>query len=232
MPETLTVDDLVFEVRRSPRRRSMQITVDRRGELLLSGPAGCDVQRLERFVRDKKAWIYGKLALKQTFQQALAGKEFVSGEGFSYLGRNYRLLLVDSQGVPLKLEGGRLKLLRSEAIRGRAHLVRWYCRRAEAWVGPRMAALAARVGVTPKGLRVTDLGHRWGSCGREGTVNLHWATILLPPSAIEYVVVHELVHLLERHHTPEFWLRVERAMPDFERRRAWLAERGGGMAAL
>jgi len=50
MPETLTVDDLVFEVRRSPRRRSMQITVDRRGELLLSGPAGCDVQRLGRVV--------------------------------------------------------------------------------------------------------------------------------------------------------------------------------------
>jgi predicted metal-dependent hydrolase len=232
MTETLTVDDLVFEVRRSRRRRSMQITVDRRGELVLSGPPGCDLRRLETFVRDKKGWIYGKLALKQTFQQALAGKEFVSGEGFSYLGRNYRLLLVDSQSVPLKLAGGRLRLLRSEATRGRAHLVRWYCRRAEAWFCPRMAALAARVGVTPRGLRVADLGHRWGSCGRDGTVNLHWATILLPPSAIEYVVIHELVHLLERHHTPEFWLRVERAMPDYERRRAWLAERGGGMAAL
>jgi predicted metal-dependent hydrolase len=135
MPETLTVDDLVFEVRRSPRRRSMQITVDRGGELRLSGPSGCDLRKLEKFVRDKKAWIYGKLALKETLQQPLAGKEFVSGEGFSYLGRNYRLLLVDGQGAPLKLQGGRLRLLRSEAARGRAHLVRWYCRRAETWVG-------------------------------------------------------------------------------------------------
>ncbi len=210
----------------------MQITVDRGGELILSGPPGCDLRNFEKFVRDKKAWIYGKLALKQTLQQPLTGKEFVGGEGFAYLGRSHRLQLVDRQGVPLKLEAGRFRLLRSEATSGRAHFVRWYCRRAEAWVGSRLSALAVRVGVEPKGLRIADLGHRWGSASRDGTVNLHWATILLPPTAVEYVVVHELVHLLERNHSPEFWLRVERAMPDFERKRAWLAERGGGLAAL
>ena len=75
-------------------------------------------------------------------------------------------------------------------------------------------------------VRVQDLGYRWGSCGKGGWLYFHWKTILLPARIVEYVVVHELAHLHEPHHTPAFWLRVERALPDFERRRAWLSERG------
>ena len=95
-----------------------------------------------------------------------------------------------------------------------------------------MERYAARVGVQPGGMEVRDLGFRWGSCGKDGTVNLHWATILLPPSAVDYVIVHELSHLVEPNHTPEFWLRVERAMPDYGQRREWLARRGGVVTAL
>jgi hypothetical protein len=77
------------------------------------------------------------------------------------------------------------------------------------------------------GIRVLDLGFRWGSCSPGGALNFHWATLLLPSSVVDYVVVHELVHLHESHHTPEFWRRVERAMPDYERRQKWLAKHGG-----
>ncbi len=68
-----------------------------------------------------------------------------------------------------------------------------------------------------------DLGHRWGSCGKGGKLCFHWRSILLPSSIVEYIVVHELVHLHEPHHTPVFWTRVERAMPDFAKRKQWLA---------
>ena len=71
-----------------------------------------------------------------------------------------------------------------------------------------------------------DLGYRWGSCGKGGRLHFHWKTILLPATIAEYVVVHEMMHLHEPHHTPQFWLRLERAMPDFERRKTWLAEHG------
>jgi predicted metal-dependent hydrolase len=73
---------------------------------------------------------------------------------------------------------------------------------------------------------VQDLGYRWGSCGKGGRLFFHWRTVLLPPPIIEYVVVHELVHLVEAHHTPAFWARVERAMPGYAARKLWLAERG------
>ena len=180
------------------------------------------------FVREKKFWLYTKLAEKEARQRAIGRAEFVSGEGFPYLGRSYRLLLVDEQDAPLKLEAGRFKLLRRLSPEGREQFVRWYTEHATRWLRRRVRDWAARMGVNPRGLEVRDLGFRWGSCGQTGVVNFHWATILMPPRVVDYVVVHELAHLVEPNHTTEFWRVVERSMPEYEQRKAWLAEHGGG----
>lgn len=232
MSPTLTVNDLQFEVRWSPRRKTLEITVDRDGSLYVSAPDGTEVTVLEGFVREKQFWVYSKLAEKEALQHPVVVKEFVTGEGFPYLGRSYRLLLVDEQGRPLKLEAGRFKLQRSGVPRGRVHFIRWYTDHAGPWLTRRARRWVGRVGVDPTGIDVRDLGFRWGSCGQGGLLYFHWATILLPPSIIDYVLVHELVHLHEPHHTPAFWQRVERAMPDFDARKAWLAEKGAGCVAL
>lgn len=225
-PQTLTVDDLHFEVRRSHRRRTMEITVERDGKLVIRAPDGTEVGLMECFVREKKLWIYTKIAKKQELRRPVVAKEFVSGEGFPYLGRSYRLLLVDEQERPLKLQAGRFRLLRSEVGGGRGHFIAWYSAHARPWLIRKISKWAPRVGVEPNGIEVRDLGFRWGSCGKGGALNFHWASILLPPDIVEYIVVHELVHLKEPDHTPEFWFGVGRAMPDYEMRRQWLAENG------
>ena len=222
----LTIDNLCFEVKRSSRRKTMQITVDRGGELILAAPPEVEEARLREFVREKRFWIYTKLAAKDQLQRAVPRKVFVDGEGFLYLGRSYRLRLVDEQAVPLKLQNGRFLLLRELAANGREHLIRWYSERAKAWLWQRVRDNAARMEVQPAGVKVQDLGYRWGSCGKGDWLYFHWKSILLPPRIAEYVVVHELAHLHQSHHTPEFWQRVERAMPDYERRKNWLAEHG------
>lgn len=224
--ESLTIDDLDLEVRWSDRRRTLQLTVDREGELILTAPTGTPTPRLERFVRDKRFWVLTKLAEKQALRSPTAPRELVSGESFHYLGRTYRLELVRSQDRPLKLLHGRFRLLRSELDRGREHFVAWYADHALRWLRPRVEQYAPRMQTQPAGLEVRDLGFRWGSCGRRGVLNFHWATITLPPRIVEYVLVHELAHLHELHHTPAFWSRVERVIPDYERRKTWLAENG------
>ena len=229
---TLAIEDLLVEVRFSPRRRTIGLTVERDGALTVSAPEGSDVAALEAFVIQKRSWLYRKLAEKSALQRPASAKQYVSGEGFPYLGRSYRLLLVDEQEVPLKLEAGRFRMRRPEAEAGRECFVRWYGGHARAWLWRRVEAFAPRMGVAPTGLEIRDLGHRWGSCSKSGRLNFHWAAILLPASIVEYVVVHELVHLIEANHTPEFWLRVERAMPDYEQRRQWLAEHGAEYATL
>ena len=230
--ETLTVGDLEFELRRSARRRSVQVTVDRGGELVLAAPEQCPIAIMEDFVREKRFWIYTKLAEKEALKPQRSTKEYVSGEGFPYLGRSYRLLLVNKQSVPVKLEAGRFKMSRAVVCTGRDEMVRWYTDHATAWLRKRVVRYQRRIGVEPAGVVVQDLGYRWGSCGKGGRLYFHWRTILLPPRIADYIVVHELVHLHEGHHTPEFWQRVERAMPDFAQRKQWLAEHGGEAVQL
>lgn len=222
----LQVDDLLFTVRHSARRRTMQITVERDGELVLSAPPSLDEARLRAFVEEKRFWIYTKLAEKDRLQRQVPRKVFVGGEGFLYLGRSHRLRLVDEQDVPLKLAAGRFCLRHDALPTAREHFIRWYSERAKAWLSHRVADYQSRMEVSPAGVKVQDLGYRWGSCGKGGWLYFHWKAILLPARIAEYVVVHEIAHLHELHHTPAFWLRVERAMPDFAQRKAWLAEHG------
>ena len=222
----IQVDDLQVSIRRSARRRTMQITVERTGELILSAPPEVGLDQLRSFVSEKRFWIYTKLAEKDRLQRQVPRKEFVSGEGFLYLGRTYRLKLVETLNQPLKLVNGRLVMRLDAQAGAREHLIRWYGERARIWLSGRVADYQSRMEVTPAGVKVQDLGYRWGSCGKGDWLYFHWKTILLPPRIAEYVVVHELAHLHQPHHTPEFWQRVERALPDFERRKIWLAEHG------
>lgn len=229
---SLTIKDLHFEVRWSPRRKTVGITIDRAGELILTAPVGFDASKLEDYARDRLFWIYTKLAEKDTRRHPSSPKEFVTGEGFWYLGRSHRLQIVDEQEVPLLLRNGRFRLRRDAIGAAHKHLIQWYIEHASPWVADRVAALAGRVGAKPTRVVVRDLGNRWGSCGKGEVVYLHWSVILLPARIVEYLIVHELVHLLIPHHTPEFWRRVERVVPDYRERKLWLAENGATFPGL
>ena len=222
----MLVDDLQFTVQRSERRKTIQITIERDGQLMLSAPSHVDESRLRAFVHEKRYWIYTKLAEKDRLLRQVPRREFVGGEGFLYLGRSYRLKLVDAQAAPLTLSNGRFCLRHDALPDAREHFVRWYGGHAKVWLSKHVADYERRMEVTPAGIKVQDLGYRWGSCGKGNWLYFHWKVILLPARIAEYVVVHEIAHLHEPHHTPEFWLRVERVMPDYAQRKAWLAEHG------
>ena len=229
---SLVVNDLKFELRRSTRRRALEITVDRSGEVILSAPSNVDEAKLRAFVQRKRMWVYGQLARKEALKREAPTKEFTDGEGFAYLGRSYRLRLVQASDAAVKLQSGRFIMPRALARNGREHLIRWYCDRARSWLSTKVQDYAARMEVAPAGVRVQDLGYRWGSCGKGDWLYFHWKTILLPARIAEYVVVHEMAHLHEPHHTPAYWRCVERALPDFERRKVWLGEHGRDVEGL
>lgn len=178
----LEVDGLWFEVRRSDRRKTMQITVERSGELFIVAPSGVAERRLIEFVEEKLLWVHKKLEEKARLQQRAPVKEFVDGEGFLYLGKSYRLRLIDSQLVDLQLRNGRFCLRRSSLYRGRELFVSWYARRAQQWFERQVAEQANLMNVEVKEVKVQDLGFRWASFGADGRVFFHWKAILLPAS--------------------------------------------------
>jgi hypothetical protein len=230
--ETVTVGgDLTFEVRRSRQRKTLGITVDRDGSLVLALPNDCSLEEGRAFAEDKQFWIYTKLAEKKLLRRPTGPKRYVEGEGHYYLGRSYRLRLVDdadSDVPPLRLYQGRWRLRTDERAEADTHFRSWYVDHGQDYIEGRVERYADRLEVEPAGVKVRPLGYRWGSCSPDGTLNFHWRTACLPARLIDYVIVHEMVHLHEPHHDEAFWTRVGRAMPDYKQRKRELAEEGGG----
>ena len=227
----LVVGDLVLAVAPPNDRKTIEIVVERDASLVLKAPPTATIERAKQFVTAKRPWIYRKLAEKDALTGPPVVKQFVEGEGFAYLGRSYRLTLTTDAGATegVRLERGRFHLPASSAHEGATAMRHWYTQVGGEWLRRRVRPWASRLGEGAVEVAVQDLGYRWGSArpikGPQ-RINVHWATLQLPPSLIDYVLVHELAHLQETNHTPDFWSIVSRLMPTSEQQRRLLATTG------
>ncbi len=230
--ENLEVGGLTFAVQRSARRRTLELTIERHGGLRVYAPADVSADQLTAWVQRKLLWIHGKLAVKTPQIRQRPTREFAAGESFSFLGRPCRLRLVDLQDAPLQFNGEMFFLRRDARADAEHHFRRWYRLNGLPWVQQRVRFLAPRVGAVPQRVQVRELGFRWGSCGRNGVLRFHWKLLQLPVQLVDYVIVHELVHLVEPHHGPNFWACLERALPDWYERREALVQQALGYAVF
>ena len=228
--DTLVVGDLVLKVESPGNRKTIEIVVERDASLVLKAPPAATISRAEQFVTSKREWIYRKLADRDALTGPPIAKQFVEGEGFAYLGRNYRLTLTnDAEDTCVRLERGRFHLPTARSPQGVQLMRSWYTEVGGQWLRERIRPWAARLGEDAVEVDVRDLGYRWGSARPTSgpqRLNVHWAAAQLPPSIIDYILVHELAHLREANHTSTFWATVTRLMPAYEQRRIALARVG------
>jgi predicted metal-dependent hydrolase len=118
----------------------------------------------------------------------------------------------------LRFDGSRFIVQRSGRTRALDHFRTWYTETGREWLRERAMILGRRTATSASNINVRELGFRWGSCGKHSTLYFNWRIPQLPVRLIDYVIVHELVHLRHQHHAPAFWLAVERAMPDWKTR--------------
>lgn len=237
MSEIILVDDLTFRVRRSARRKTIGVTIERDSSLVAHLPLDADKAEAADLIRKRAIWVHRKLAGRrgESRQYVFRRPEFVDGEGFYFLGKHYRLKLVDIPtgalaAATIRLQGDRLLLRREQAAAGEKRIADFYTRAAHPHLNEAVCRWKNFVGVRPKRfVKVMDLGFRWGSCSSDGQLNFHWRIMQLPPQIIDYVVVHELVHLKIGDHSPEFWEEVGRVVPAFQQHRQWLRERGSDL---
>ena len=221
MNETLSLVGLTFEVRRSATRKTLGLTVDRGGELVVHAPGDTPLDELERWARKKLVWVHQKLAIKEELRPLPREPEYVAGESFYYLGRGYRLAIVDRQQAPLAFDGSRFILRRDARATARDHFRKWYTIAGSDWVTRRVRLLARKIAAKPTRITIRDLGFRWGSCGSSGVIFLNWRLLQLPVRLADYLITHELIHLREPQHSPAFWALLDSAIPDW---RKWKEE--------
>ncbi|GCD44660.1 M48 family metallopeptidase [Streptomyces paromomycinus] len=238
----LVVDGRELRVRISLRRRRLGLTVERDRALTLHVPDGCGVRRAEEFVRASGAWIDDKTRLSGERRQLHPVRTLRNGEIHRYLGRDYRLLIVDDQlaatadegsGAAVRLVAGRFRLdgtVAADPKRARKAIADWYSQAGQRWMRGRLQPWAARMDVSEPAVHVRDLGHRWGSYrsgpAGGGVISLHWATFQLPIHLVDYVVAHELAHVRVSGHGPAYWRLLGRALPECRQLKEELDELG------
>ena len=230
MNEKLIIADLEFEIRRSPRRKTLGLTVDRSGELVVHSPAGADKNELRRWIERKLLWVHQKLLLKKEHIRPTNGLEIVSGESIAYLGRNYRLKIIEDQDEPLWFDGQWFYLRKADRDDAPRHFKQWYQKKGADWLDERVKFWKPKTGRTPSKVSVGELGFRWGSCGKNGVLRFNWRLLQLQVRLIDYVIAHELVHLHEHNHTPEFWGILDSVLPDWRERKDELGGKRAEMA--
>jgi len=229
MNEVLVVDNLEFEVRRSPRRKTLGLTIDRAGELVVHSPEAASETDLHKWVEKKLLWVHQKLLRKDGHNHAAHRLEMVSGECIVYLGRNYRLKIVKDQSAPLHFDGQWFLLRENDRLDAPRHFQTWYQDAGSGWLNERIRFWEPKVGMAASKIVVRDLGFRWGSCGKDGVLHFNWRLLQLPVFLVDYVIVHELVHLYERNHTPTFWKILGRVLPDWKERKDALSHKRAEM---
>lgn len=207
------------------KRKTLTITVERDRSIVVKAPEGVSPEKIRQVVESRKLWLYEKSRHVQKYCPLShpPGKELVTGESMPYLGRQYRIELVDD-GDAIQFEQ---KFLVPRALTDKSVAFRnWFMARAAEKILPRVAMHARNLGVMYKNAKIGNGKYRWGSCTPNDNVILNWRLIKAPLFVIDYVVVHELAHLIEQNHTSRFWNIVRVQIPGMEKAKAWLQKNG------
>ncbi len=193
-------------------RKTLSLTVLKDGNVVVKAPIRMRDEIINRFVEDKQDWIREKLFIvNQTISKF---DDVVHYQKFLLYGNKYGLLLSDVKRietndkfqivVPQKTEHD--KLLKT--------LKTWYKKVAKQVLGDRLAFVENKIKLKSNLFKIGDSKGRWGACNSKGVISLNWRVIMLPPQIIDYVIVHELCHLVEMNHSKNFWKLVETFLPN------------------
>jgi len=214
------MEDIPVEKIIRSRRRNIALEITPSATLIVRAPLRASTSYIEETIRQKSSWILRKFD-EMKKRPPLRSLMYAEGELFLFLGRSYPLHIVE--GVNMTIErNDTLCVSRAVMPQIRNRLKCWYMEEARKELQSRCMWFSLQAGYTPVAVRISDARRRWGSCTHKGIINFSWRLIQAPPEIVDYVVVHELVHLGQPDHSKLFWVKVRKIMPDYERRRKWL----------
>ena len=222
--------DIQYTLHRKDSDQAADIYIERDGHIAIYVPQSFDDNAVNRLIESKRYWIYKQLEQWQELNAQRRTREYVNGESFLYLGRNYRLKIVPDQPQPLLLEGEYFLLSEGALKKGPQENFKSFYREAgQELLAERIALYKDAMNVEINGVRVMELHHRWASCSADGTLNFHWKVMMAPLKVIDYLVVHELAHRKQPDHSALFWEEVKKVLLDYEDRKHWLELYGSSL---
>jgi predicted metal-dependent hydrolase len=206
-------------------RKTLNISVERDRSIVVRAPHYLTADKIDQIVQSKRQWIKEKFNHTQKYPLITENKEFVSGETLMYLGKNYQLLIVDEEIAGIEFDQ-RFKISKFNQPKANDLFKKWYLSQALKKIEPLATKYAKSLGVKYNQFKTSEMKYRWGSCTPANNIIFNWRIIKAPMYVLEYLVAHELVHLIEDNHTPRFWNILSIQVPNYEKAKNWLKKNG------
>ena len=221
---------LRVEVLRSRRKTSVLYIVG--DELQIRVPNRVRDRKIVEILETKERWIRNK-AIQLQSQPLSKGREFISGESFALFGKNLKLKVLEGGRVGTKLDGDYLFTnVRASEIedvrkfRIKTYIEKWYIQEAYKRLEEKVIRYSEIIKVSPREMKVRNYKTRWGSCDKKGRLTFNFHLVKAPHSIVDYVVVHELCHMIQPNHSKFFWNEVAKYDPLFKEHKKWLKLNG------
>lgn len=210
-------------------RKTLSIYIERDGSVSVLAPNSTADSEITQILKNKEYQIYKHLAEWKTLNIAKVEREVVNGQSYLYLGRNYRLELVDEQHQPLLLKNGYFLLRKQDKSKANSLFIDFYKDKGLPKIVERVQRFKTKMGVEVGQVRVMELQNRWASCSDKGNLNFHWKCFMASLDVLDYLVVHELAHLIHKNHSSAFWNEVDKVLPSYRRQTEWLKNNGAAL---
>lgn len=208
------------------KRKTIALLVNADATLTVKAPFLVPVDHIDKVIERKQSWIRRKVRELENRPKATI-REYVNGEGFQLLGKAYRLKIGNYSEIQL---GDYLCFPKTHKDNIQEELIEWYRHQALKKFTTRVNWYSKKMGIEYSSLRLSNANKRWGSCGRNNTLSFNWRLIMAPLKVIDYVIVHELAHVIEKNHSKKFWNKVRTVINDYEKSREWLKENGNTLS--
>jgi len=205
------------------KRRTISIQIHDDASLVVRAPHQTPDELIFDLIKKKSDWIKKNREIVKQKWSLKPKPDFKEGEKFYFLGEIYRLKIVDKLSPPLQFDQG-FNLSRHRQHRAKELFTRWYREQAFQIIYMRVSHLSEKAGLSCSNIKIRDNKHTWGSCSGKNNLNFNWKLIMAPPGVVDYVIIHELAHLIERNHSKRFWNKVEEMFPNHVYPKRWLKD--------
>ncbi|MDS0526195.1 M48 family metallopeptidase [Clostridium sp. SHJSY1] len=213
------------------KRKTLEISVEPPDIITVVAPLDTPEDVIINKTKSKAKWIVEQLYSFKNMQYKKINREFVNGESFLYLGRNYSLQIVideDIKNAGLKLYKGKFYITTrskdNETIE--KAMKEWYRKKTKEKIEERIKYYERYFNIKPTSIKVKEQQKRWGSCTIKNELFFNWRCVMAKANVLDYIIVHEMCHLYHKNHSKEFWELLNSVMPDFESRKEWLKNNG------
>lgn len=223
MKEQIRLCGKVFEIRRNPARKHIVVGMDSSGCWFVGAPDFYSTERLTNILAKDGSIEQLVAKVEKRLETVPPPKIFEDGEKLLFRGEAFPLQWDDSQGAqPVELRGSVLYMAADRKGKEAETLELWYRRQLYYILQEILPDWTRKLKVTPRKVSIKTVKTLWGSCSAQKSVTFSTRLALVPRSLLEYVIAHELVHLKHMNHSREFWLELEKHIPDCEARNAEL----------